>query len=482
VNKSGVRPENLAYVIYTSGSTGQPKGVGISHRALRNLVGWHRAAFGVGSAERATHLAGAAFDASVWELWPYLAAGSSVHLVERETLVEPERLRDWLLSRRITVSFLPTPLAEQLLALKWPRKTALRALLTGGDRLHDPGPAALPFALINNYGPTESAVVALSGPVPGGRGTPPLGRPVANLRVHLLDAELRPVPIGVPGKLCVAGAGLARGYLGRPALSAEKFVPEPCPPVPGERLYRTGDLARHLPDGEIEFLGRRDHQVKVRGFRIELGEVEAVLGRHPGVGQAVVTAPEDPAGERRLVAYWVACDGEAPAPGELRRHLARSLPEFMVPAAFVRLEALPLTANGKVDRRALPAPPGVPAELERAYAAPRNATERLIAGIWCRCLGLERVGIRDNFFDAGGHSLLLVRVHRMLREELGVEFPLVELFRLPTISALAAYLSREGAEPEPGAAVGEHAASRRQAILGMAERRTAALSVREEGP
>ena len=305
--RSPVAPEHLAYVIYTSGSTGRPKGVVVPHQGLLNLVFWHQGAFEITSSDRATQLAGTAFDASVWEIWPYLSKGASLHIVGSEILSSPVHLRDWLVSQAVTISFLPTPLAEMVLPLEWPEAPALRILLTGGDKLHHYPSASVPFKLINNYGPTENTVVTTSGLVVSEEreATPPIGRPITNTQVYLLDRQLQPVPLGVPGELYIGGASLARGYLQRPELTPEKFIPHPFSGLPGERLYRTGDLARYRPDGNIEFLGRLDHQVKVRGFRIELGEIEACLGGHPGVREVVVLAREDSPGEKRLVAYVV---------------------------------------------------------------------------------------------------------------------------------------------------------------------------------
>ncbi|MEA2693948.1 MAG: hypothetical protein QOJ16_3335, partial [Acidobacteriota bacterium] len=444
--------DGLAYVIYTSGSTGRPKGVLVSHAGLANLVGWHLDAYGVTAADRATLIAGVGFDASVWELWPYLVAGASLHLPDEETRTSPERLRDWLTEEGITLAFLPTPLAEALLALDWPRRPALRALLTGGDRLHRPPAAGSPFALINHYGPTEGAVVASAGLIPPGfpdDGPPSIGRPIANARIYLLDRHLEPVPAGIPGELWLAGRGLARGYLGAPELTAERFLPDVFG-GPGERLYRTGDLARHRPDGHLDFLGRADQQVKVRGFRVEPGEVEAVLASHPAVAAAAVVAREASPGDVRLVGYVVARQGDPePLLPELRRFLAERLPGYMVPAALVPLAALPLTANGKVDRQALPAP-GWTAEVD--FVAPRTPLEDLLAGIWAELLGVARVGVDDNFFALGGHSLLATRLAARVRATLGVELPLARLFAAPTVAGLARELTTTAAFPAASAA------------------------------
>jgi amino acid adenylation domain-containing protein len=313
-----VQPSDLAYCIYTSGSTGQPKGVLISHQALLNLIFWHQQAFEISSLDKATQMAGIAFDATVWELWPYLTAGASINLVPPNILLSPTNLRDWLLNKEITISFVPTPVAEKLLVLDWPNHSCLKTLLLGGDKLHFYPAASLPFQVVNNYGPTENTVVATSGLVkssPSARfSVPTIGKAIANVQIYLLDQNLQPVPIGVPGELHLGGAGLARGYLNRPELTAEKFIANPFdPPLAplnkgGEepsKLYKTGDLARYLPDGSLEFLGRIDNQVKIRGFRIETGEIEAVLSQYFLLAGNVVVTREDSAGDKRLVAYLV---------------------------------------------------------------------------------------------------------------------------------------------------------------------------------
>ncbi|HYO16010.1 MAG TPA: amino acid adenylation domain-containing protein, partial [Thermoanaerobaculia bacterium] len=432
-------PDRLAYVIYTSGSTGRPKGVEIPHRGLSNLIAWHRRIYGVTPEDRATLLAGPAFDASVWELWPYLAAGASVRVPDAETRSDPARLLAWMAAEGITLAFLPTPLAEALVEIAErgvPPGLKLRALLTGGDRLRRAPGRDLPFLLVNHYGPTEVSVVTTAGVVPAGRsrtlsGAPPIGHPIAGVRVHLLDSSLRRVPQGVPGELCIGGAGLARGYRGRPELTAEKLIPDSQGAAPGTRLYRTGDLARWLPDGGLEFLGRLDHQVKVRGFRIELGEVEAVLGEHAGVREAVVVARGE-GEERGLVAYVVAEDAV-----DLRSWLGERLPAYMVPAAFVSLSALPLTPNGKVDLRARPEPEWGEGAGDKGNAAPPTPLEELLAGIWSAVLGVGEVGTRDNFFKLGGHSLLATRVLSRVRDSVGAEVPLAALFEAPTVAGLA---------------------------------------------
>ena len=428
-------PEQTAYVIYTSGSTGMPKGVAVPHGALRRLVGWHLRAFAVDAGDVTTLLAGLGFDAAVWEIWPPLAAGARLELPDEAARSAPEALRDWLLARGATVSFAPTPLAEALMALPWPPETSLRLLLTGGDRLHRPPAASMPFTLVNNYGPTENTVVATSGTVPAAVArVPSIGRPIDGVTARVVDPWMQPLPAILAGELVIGGASLARGYLGRPDLTAERFLPDPWSPCHGARLYRTGDLVRWLPDGSLDFLGRIDQQVKIRGFRVELGEIEAALAACPGVDAAAVVAPESAGGSRRLVAYVAGAGGAADADA-LRRRLAERLPEHMIPALFIPLPELPLTPNGKVDRRALPVP--APESEEGGSAAPSDPVEELLAGLWAELLGRGRVGVHDDFFALGGHSLLATRLVSRLRDLLGVELPLRALFEGPTVAELA---------------------------------------------
>jgi amino acid adenylation domain-containing protein/non-ribosomal peptide synthase protein (TIGR01720 family) len=438
---SGATPENLAYVIYTSGSTGKPKGVLIPHSGLLNLMIWHQRAFQVTSSDRATQLAGTAFDASVWELWPYLAAGASIYLVEPEILLSPEKLRDWLVSKEITITFVPTPIAEKLLFVQWPKDdVALRIMLTGGDKLYQYPSASIPFKLVNNYGPTENTVVTTSGLV-GSDGTdntsPHIGRPIDNVQIYILDRYLQPVPIGVPGELHIASVGLAKGYLNRPNLTDEKFIPNPFSNEPGSRLYKTGDNARYLLDGNIEFLGRIDHQVKIRGFRIELGEIEAALAQHPAVRETVVVAQEDAPGRKYLAAYIVSNQSSPLASSDLRDFLKEKLPNYMVPGAFVMLDALPLTPNGKVDRRALPMPSTARQELEAAFVAARTWEEELLTRIWREVLHLEKVGIHDNFFELGGDSILSIQIISKANQA-GLQLTPKQIFEYQTIAELAA--------------------------------------------
>lgn len=439
-------PDNLAYLIYTSGSTGQPKGVAVPHRGLCNLVAWHQQAFAITPQDRATAVAGLGFDASVWEIWPYLTAGATLHLPDEETRLSPLRLRDWLLSQQITISFLPTPLAEAVLTLAWPQNTALRVLLTGGDRLRTYPDNHLPFTLVNNYGPTEASVVATSGIVSQSEKAPALpsiGRPISQTQIYLLDQQYQPVPVGVAGEIYIGGSGLARGYWQQPGLTAAKFIPNPFFQVTNgadqsTRLYKTGDLARYLPNGEIEFLGRGDHQVKLRGFRIELGEIEAALKAHPEVQEGVVLLREDEPEHKGLVAYVVGNDVSTEQTDSLRHFLAQRLPQYMVPAVFVFLEQLPLTPNGKVDREALPAPQRNKTE---AYVPPQTPLEKSLARIWGEVLHRSQVGIFDNFFESGGHSLSATQIISRISETMGVTLPLRVIFESPTIQGLAGQIT-----------------------------------------
>ena len=438
-------PGDLAYVIYTSGSTGTPKGVEILHSGLANLVSWHQRAFSVTSGDRASHLAGLGFDAAVWELWPYLAAGASVHLADDVTRSSAELLRDWLLTRKITISFVPTPLAERLLALRWPSQTPLRILLTGGDALHHYPPANLPFVLVNNYGPTECTVVATSAPVPPGNRPdvlPPIGRAITNTQIYLLDERLEPVPPGMPGEIHIGGAGLARGYHNRPDLTAEKFIADPFSSQPDSRMYKTGDVGRLLPDGQIAFLGRVDDQIKIRGYRIEPNEIVSALNRHPNIRESLVVAREDTPGDTRLAAYLVLHSDSVSGHTSLRNFLRDHLPEYMLPAAFIRLEAFPLTPNGKIDRAALPAPHPSNTLQDQVSARPATETEQRIAEILGGLLGRETIGREDNFFLLGGHSLLGAQLIARLRAEFSVEISLRSLFDAPSVAGISFEIDR----------------------------------------
>jgi tyrocidine synthetase-3 len=418
---------NLAYVIYTSGSTGQPKGVMVEHRSLVNLSMWHQRFYQVTEADRVAKYASGAFDASVWELFPYLISGASVYLVPETIRLDIEALQAYYEANGITITWLPPQLYERLLEQD---NRSLRLLLTGADKVK--GYKPVPYEVWNTYGPTESTVICTAYRIEGEQANIPIGKPLDNTRIYIVDAQLKLQPIGVPGELCIAGAGLARGYLNRPELTAEKFVPNPF--EAGERMYRTGDLARWLPDGNLEYLGRIDQQVKIRGYRIELGEIEATLLAQEEVQKAVVVARQDEQGESCLCAYVVA-EGEVDA-ASLRRYASQTLPSYMVPAFIVQLEQLPLTTNGKLDRKALPAPEGASAGLA-VYVAPRTMLEAKLAEVWQLVLGVERVGVQDHFFELGGHSLKAATLVSRLHKELGVDLPLRSVFEAPILSEMA---------------------------------------------
>jgi amino acid adenylation domain-containing protein len=432
------KPQNLAYILYTSGSTGKPKGVLVSHDGLCNLVHEKKDAFGAGPQQRMLQFASLNFDASTWEIFTALANGATLCMAGRHALLPGDALRDTIQALGITIALLP-PVA--LNAMPAEGLDHLQTLLSGGEacseqlsRQWSPG-----RALFNAYGPTEGTVYATQQRChPDYPGAPAIGRPIPNVQLYILDAGLSPLPVGVAGELHIAGVGLARGYHGRPGLTAERFVPNPYA-APGARMYRSGDLARYRPDGSIDYLGRLDDQVKIRGFRIELGEIEAALATLPGVRQAAVLVREDVPGDKRLVAYYVhdqnAAMPDAPA---LRVALALTLPDFMLPAHFVQLDQLPLTLNGKLDRKALPLPDQI--RGENGYIAPRNDVEAMLADIWAGLLGIDRVGVHDNFFDLGGHSLLATTLASEIRVAFEIAVPLRALFEHPTIASEAALI------------------------------------------
>lgn len=435
---SSITPDDLAYVIFTSGSTGRPKGVQIAHANLLNLINWHNRAFNVTASDRATMQASPGFDASVWEVWPYLAAGASVHIVDDSIRTHPEALRKWMIDSGITISFLPTALAESMIELPWPAETSLRYLLTGADVLRRCPPAGLPFALVNNYGPTECTVVATSGVVPVGAAFPTIGRPIDNAEAYVVDEQLHLVPAGTPGELLIGGAGVGRGYLNAPELTDDKFVPDPFTTAAGSRLYRTGDLARLLPDGQIEFLGRIDQQIKIRGYRIEPGEITAVLERHPAIQSSVVTAQANDSAETSLVAYVVMKPGAGANAEALRSFLLTQLPDYMVPATFVKLRELPVTAHGKIDRFALPTPDRENLLSDDFFEAPQTKIEQWLALFLTKLLGLPRIGRDDNFFRLGGHSLMGAQLLAKIQQTFDVELSLRSLFDHPTVRGIAA--------------------------------------------
>jgi amino acid adenylation domain-containing protein/non-ribosomal peptide synthase protein (TIGR01720 family) len=437
--KTAITPTDIAYLIYTSGSTGQPKGVAVSHASLSHLIHWHRSTYLCGT-DRGTWIAGVAFDASVWEIWPTLASGASLYLPPEELRLDPVGLRDWLLENEITVSFVPTPLLEQLLSLEWPDELALKWLLTGGDQLRTSTPAGFPVTVINHYGPTENTVVATAGEVPAGSSRlPTIGRPICGVTCYVLDAHGQMLPIGIPGELYIGGRGVAQGYHGRPDWTQERFLDHPN----WGRLYRTGDIVHWDSTGELHFVGRKDTQVSIRGFRVELGEIEGQLQLHPNVEQAVVAAHTG-----RLVAY-VQGEGE---PASWKTWLSSKLPDYMVPAVFHPMEHFPLTANGKIDRNALPEPIET---NEQDYTAAETEQEAILIAIWEEVLGKSPIGIHDNFFQLGGDSILSIQVVSRAREK-GMVLKPKQLFAHQTIAALASVAeSEEAMVGEQGTLVGE---------------------------
>ncbi|MFN7610164.1 MAG: non-ribosomal peptide synthetase, partial [bacterium] len=454
--REAVNPENhthrlnLAYCIYTSGSTGKPKGVMVQHSGMAAL---HRAqilTFSVQPEHRVLQFASIGFDAFLFDV--VMAFGSGAALVLREEDFSTE-LVECMNTNQVSIATLPPSFIAQTDLRQIP---TLRNVVSAGEACHAGLADMLPedCRFVNAYGPTESTVWASSyrfDRLAGTDGALPIGGPIVGTSLYLLDAHLCPVPIGVAGEIHIAGAGLARGYLNRADSTAEKFIANPYG-EPGSRMYRTGDLGRYLPDGNIEFLGRIDHQVKIRGFRIELGEIENALLAHAQVREAVVLAREDDPGNKRLVAYVV---GKAAAQtpsltvSELRSHLGRTLPEYMVPSAWVFLDALPLNPNGKIDRKALPAPELSLDSLGIDFVAPRNSSEELLAGIWAEVLKIERVGVHDNFFALGGTSMLASRVVEKVRKARGARMQLKHLFSMPTIAELCGAYDLSGVTTKP---------------------------------
>ncbi|PYT28586.1 MAG: non-ribosomal peptide synthetase, partial [Acidobacteria bacterium] len=432
-------PEGLAYVIYTSGSAGKPKGVMVEHRSVVNLLGSIRHKPGMTSHDVVLAITTLSFDIAGFELYLPLIIGARVEMVTRDVTLDPARLSDKLRSVQATVMQATPATWRMLIDAGWKGQQGLKILCTG---------EALPVDLANGlvgrgdsvwnlYGPTETTIWSTLQRVErSDSASVPIGRPIANTQVYVLDRWLNPVPIGVVGELHIGGVGLARGYWNRPELTGEKFIPDPFRASPGGRLYKTGDLARYLPDGTLEFLSRIDHQVKIRGFRIELGEIEAVLAEHHGVSESVVLAREDAQGHKRLVAYVVAEKQAAPTVTELRNWVKERLPEYMVPSAFVMLQAIPVTHNGKVDRRALPVPDTLRPDLEQGYLAPRTSAEETLARIWADVLKLERVGVNDNFFELGGDSILGIQVISRANQA-GLRLTSKQLFQYQTIVELA---------------------------------------------
>jgi amino acid adenylation domain-containing protein len=454
--------DHLAYAIYTSGSTGKPKGVLITHRNLLSSITARVAVYGAGT-NNFLQQSSYAFDSSVAGIFWMLSTGGTLTIVPEEAQQDLTQLDRLVFDRGITI-ILCQPAFYFMLLDRWQTDAppALRKVIVGGEvclpKFVAQHQRQVPHAtLYNEYGPTEgtvwSTVYPCDQPVTGA--VIPIGRVIPNARFYLLDANRQPVPIGVAGEICLGGTGIARGYLNLPELTAQKFVANPF--VPGERMYVTGDYARYLPDGNIEFLGRRDAQIKVRGFRVELGEIESVLVHGPGVNECAVVAREDNPGDQRLVAYVTMKPGAEFSVSALRHHVRLHLPEYMIPAAVVRLDAFPLTNTGKFDLKSLPKPDSSAAPSTAPFLAPGSALEKQIADIWKQVLSRDAVGIDDNFFEIGGHSFGLVKIHQQLQKALGREVPITDLFQFPTIRGFARRLDEK---PADAASFGDKARQR----------------------
>jgi amino acid adenylation domain-containing protein len=439
------RPNDLACVIYTSGSTGEPKGVEITHGNLSHLIDWHQAAFEVTAADTTSHIAALGFDAAVWEAWSCLSAGATLAIADETARRSAMRLKQWLCDEQVSIAYVPTPLAELLIGMEWPAATRLRYLLTGGDTLHVFPRPELPFAVVNNYGPAECTIVATSGLMPtrGAEGAlPTIGKAIAGTSIHILDADGAPVPPGWPGELYIGGRGVGRGYRHRPAATAQHFIADRFSQERGARLYRTGDLASMLPNGEICFRGRVDSQVKIRGYRVEPDSIAVHLARHAAIAACAIVPRRTVQGEKYLAAYVVAAAGQSSTTEELRAFLAQTLPEYMIPAAFIGVAELPLTSSGKVDQEALPEPDRKNGLARSGFRAPATSTEIKLAGIVAEVLGAEGIGADDNFFLIGGHSALGTQIVVRARDAFGIELTLWHLFEARTMANLAATIDR----------------------------------------
>ena len=471
--------DSLVYVTYTSGSTGRPKGILMTQRPLLNLLGWMLRTTQLPPRARTLQFASLSFDVSFQDIFSTLLTGGTLVLITEAQRQDLAGLAGLLDRHGVHRIFLPAVALQQLAVGFCAGKFAckeLRKIISGSEQLVITDAirrlfTALPECRLHNeYGPSETHVVtelAMPASLDAWVKRPAVGKPIANTQIHILDPRGNPVPIGELGELHIGGAGLARGYLGREELTAEKFIPDPHSSAPGARLYRTGDQARWLASGDIEFIGRLDLQIKIRGYRVEPGDIETALERHPLLRDTCVVARDADDGGKRLTAYLVAHD-TAPNVTDLRAFLADKLPDYMIPSAFVFLNALPLNANGKIDRAALPAPTTTRPQLAAAFAAPTNDTEQFLATLWREVLHLDRVGVRDNFFDLGGDSVLLVQIHQRLETHFHREVPITALFEHPTIADLAQHLTADGT----------HAAARQQTIADRAARQRAALTRR----
>ncbi|CAM5507034.1 hypothetical protein GCM10010329_63890 [Streptomyces spiroverticillatus] len=440
-----VDADDLIHICYTSGSTGAPKAVMVRFGAARNLIHSMAELCDVTSASQGTWLAAPGYGMIEVECFPVLARGGTVHIPDVSVVSSEHRLQEWFLREGITTTLLMKPMAERLWRLEWPEGTPLENIRVCGERIQSWPPAGLPFRLINLYGSAEATVVASCditalgerlGEEGRARRLPPIGSPTANVTIYVLDEELRPLPPGLVGEICIAGVSLSAGYLGRPEATAEKWITNPIDPDRHPVMYRTGDLARYWPDGSIEIVGRTDNQIKVRGNRVHLGEIEVVLTTLPGVDQAAVLARQDGQGDVQLTAYIEPAPGTTPSVRDIRRGLNQRLPSFMVPAAYV-VGGLPTSTNGKIDRTALPEPPRSRPELDVPYQAPAGEFEEALHGLWVKVLELDGVGVHDNFFELGGDSLRAARLTVLAGELFGVDIEIVDLFDEPTVAKMA---------------------------------------------
>ncbi|MBD1832156.1 amino acid adenylation domain-containing protein [Cyanobacteria bacterium FACHB-472] len=441
---SDVTSHNLAYVIYTSGSTGKPKGVAVTHKAVNRLV-CNTNYIKLSRDDKIAQASNTSFDAATFEIWGALLNGAQLVGISRDVTLSPHEFALQLTQKGISVLFLTTALFQQIARDVPQGFSSLHYLLFGGEAVDARWVRKVlkqgaPKQLLHVYGPTEGTTFSsyyCVQDVPESATSIPIGRPVVNTQIYLLDADLQPVPIGIVGELYIGGDGLAREYINRPDITAERFIYNPFNNKPESRLYKTGDLGRYLPDGNIEFLGRIDNQVKIRGFRIELGEIEAILNQHPAVRETVVIIREEIPGDKHLIAYIVPDQQQTPTSLNLRQFLKEMLPEYMVPSAYVVLESLPLTPNGKVDRRALPAVDTLSFEMKENYVAPRDRVEEVLVEIWAKVLGKQQIGVRDNFFELGGHSLLATQLISRIRDAFQIELSVRNLFESPTVASLA---------------------------------------------
>ncbi len=440
-------PDDRAYIIFTSGSTGQPKGVCCRHRSVLNLLADFGRRAPISAGDRCGLWTSVSFDVSVYEIFSALTAGAALCIASDAVRFDSALFFEWMRENRITSAYVPPLMLGDLLAWieKHPLALPLKRLLVGVEPIDEKLLASMMervpgLAIVNGYGPTETTICATLydvRPEAARDRNTPIGRPVQNSKIYLLDSSMRPVPPGVRGEIYIGGEGLAHGYFNRPELTAERFIPDPFAAAPGGRLYKAGDTARRLGDGTIEFIGRIDYQVKVRGFRVEPGEIEAVLSRHPWVRDSVVIAKGDRTGTKRLVAYVVTNKEKTGSVADLRSFLKETLPDYMVPSAFVTMDAFPLTPNGKLDRAALPEPEVSRADLRSSYVAPRDEVEIQLSQIWEKVIGIAPIGVTDSFFDLGGHSLLAVRLFAEITRVFGTSIPLAAIFQSPTIGEIA---------------------------------------------